>query len=54
MLALVVLGIWLLDQIANLLMDYWLLESLGYEDVFWTNFRVQATLFVMAFAVITF
>ncbi|HEX8083703.1 MAG TPA: UPF0182 family protein [Solirubrobacteraceae bacterium] len=44
----VVIGVWSLDQIANLLMDLWLLQSLGYEDVFWTNFRVEAGLFALA------
>ena len=27
-------------------MDYWLLQSLGFESVFWTNFRVGAWLFL--------
>ncbi|HEV2814664.1 MAG TPA: UPF0182 family protein [Solirubrobacteraceae bacterium] len=55
--ALVLLGVaiavWALDQIANLFMDLWLLESLGYEDVFWTNFRVEAGLFAVALGLLT-
>jgi hypothetical protein len=49
----VAIGVWALDQIANLLMDLWLLESLGYEDVFWTNFRVELALFAVALGLIT-
>lgn len=41
----VALALWLLDGVADVLMDFWLLESLGYEDVFWTNFSTQAVLF---------
>ncbi len=44
---------WALDRLANLFMDLWLLESLGYEDVFWTNFRVEAALFAIALGLIT-
>ncbi|HEV3002133.1 MAG TPA: UPF0182 family protein [Solirubrobacteraceae bacterium] len=55
--ALVLLGVgvgfWALDQIANVFMDLWLLQSLGYEDVFWTNFRVQAALFAIALGLLT-
>ena len=50
----VAIGVWALDRIANLLMDLWLLESLGYEDVFWTNFRVEAGLFALALGLLTF
>jgi uncharacterized membrane protein (UPF0182 family) len=46
------LGIYLLDQIALLLMDLWLLQSLGFEDVFWTNFTMGAWLFVAGFVVL--
>jgi uncharacterized protein len=49
----VVIGVWALDQLANVLMDLWLLQSLGYEDVFWTNFRVEAALFAVALGLIT-
>lgn len=45
----VALGVWVLDRVADVLMDYWLLESLGYEDVFWTNFSTEAVLFAVAF-----
>jgi uncharacterized protein len=50
----VAIGIWALDRLANLLMDLWLLESLGYEDVFWTNFRVEIALFAIALGLVTF
>ncbi len=43
----VLFGIYLLDQAANVLLDLWLLESLGYEDVFWTNFQAAAIIFVL-------
>jgi uncharacterized membrane protein (UPF0182 family) len=49
----VAIGLWALDQIANLFMDLWLLESLGYEDVFWTNFRVEIALFAIALVSLT-
>jgi len=49
----VAIGVWALDQIANLFMDLWLLESLGYEDVFWTNFRVEIALFAIALGLLT-
>ncbi len=52
-LASVLLGVWLLDQLANLLMEFWLLESLGYEDVFWTNFEIEAVLFAIATVAVT-
>src|SRR3954451_17449009 len=45
----VLFGIFLLDQLANLLMQYWFLESLGFKSVFWTNFKTGAVLFVIAF-----
>jgi hypothetical protein len=46
----VVLGVFLLDRLSLLLGNFWLLQSLGYESVFWTNFRMGATLFVVTFA----
>ena len=49
----VAIGVWALDQIANIFMDLWLLQSLGYEDVFWTNFRVELALFAIALALLT-
>src|SRR3954453_8575569 len=42
--------LYLLDQLTNLLMQYWFLESLGFKSVFWTNFKTGAVLFVIAFA----
>jgi len=44
-----VFGLYLLDQIANVLLDFWLLESLGYEQVFWTNFQAAALIFALTF-----
>ena len=38
-----------LDVITVLFSDYWLFESLGLTDVFWTNFRMGAELYVAAF-----
>lgn len=43
------LSLFLLDRLALLLMDFWLFESLGYEGVFWTNFRMGAALFAVGF-----
>lgn len=48
-LAAVVTGLFLLDQVANLLLQYWFLESLGFEDIFWTNFWMGAALFAVGF-----
>jgi uncharacterized membrane protein (UPF0182 family) len=47
--AAVVVGLYLLDQVANLLLQFWFLQSLGLEDVFWTNFWTGAVLFGIAF-----
>jgi uncharacterized membrane protein (UPF0182 family) len=41
-----------LDRAALALMDYWLLDSLGYASVFWTNLQVQALLFLLAAALV--
>jgi len=38
-----------LDVITVLFSDYWLFESLGLTDIFWTNFRMGAELYVAAF-----
>lgn len=43
-------GFFLLSRISALLVNFWLLESMGYESVFWTNFRMRAVLFVIGFA----
>src|SRR3954453_17349517 len=48
--AAVLFVLFLLDQLTNLLMQYWFLESLGFKSVFWTNFKTGAILFVIAFA----
>lgn len=43
----VALAVFLFDQLTLLLSDFWLLESLGFSDVFWTNFRMGAILFTV-------
>jgi len=37
-----------LDAIPHLLVQFWFNQSLGYQSIFWTNFRMQAALFVAA------
>jgi len=44
----VVLTVFFFDQLTLLLSDFWLLQSLGFSEVFWTNFRMGAMLFVVA------
>jgi uncharacterized membrane protein (UPF0182 family) len=44
----VILAIVLLNQLRLLLVDLWLLESLGFASVFWTNAITGAVLFVVA------
>lgn len=48
-LASVLVALFTLDQLTYLLGDFWLLQSLGLEQVFWTNFRMGARLYVAAF-----
>jgi uncharacterized membrane protein (UPF0182 family) len=48
--ALVLCGLVGLDQLANLLMQYWFMQSLGFASVFWKNFTVGAILFGVALA----
>lgn len=48
--AAVVLALYLLDRLSFVFLDAWMLESLGFEDVFWTNFRAGALLFVWGLA----
>lgn len=43
----IALGVFFFDQLTLLLSDFWLLQSLGFSEVFWTNFRMGATLFVL-------
>jgi uncharacterized protein len=50
LLAAVVLGYFLLDQLTYVFLDLWLLQSLGVEEVFWTNFRVGLLLFLWGVA----
>ena len=42
----VVMGLFLLDRLSGLLLNYWLLDSMGYASVFWTNFKMQSALFI--------
>lgn len=44
------LALFLLDRLTLLFSDYWLLQSLGLESVFWTNFRMGVWLFALGFA----
>ena len=41
----VLVGAFLLDRLSALMLNYWLLDSMGYAEVFWTNFRMQSALF---------
>jgi uncharacterized protein len=43
----VIVGFILLNRVRLLLVDYWLFESLGFEEVFWTNFWLGAVLFAI-------
>lgn len=36
----------LLDRLSAVMLDFWLLQSLGYESVFWTNFWTGTVLFI--------
>jgi uncharacterized membrane protein (UPF0182 family) len=45
---LVLLALFLLDGLTFVLFDYWLLQSLQFENVFWTNFKMGAALFTIA------
>lgn len=37
-----------IDRLTVLFADYWFLQSIGFESVFWTNFRMGAKLYVGA------
>ena len=37
-----------IDRLTILFADYWFLQSIGFESVFWTNFRMGAKLYVGA------
>jgi uncharacterized membrane protein (UPF0182 family) len=45
----ILMTLFTLDVITILFADYWLFQSLGFSDVFWTNFRMGAQLYVGAF-----
>ena len=42
----IVMALFLLDRLSALLLNFWLLESMNYTEVFWTNFQIQASLFI--------
>ena len=42
------LALFLLDKLSVLFADYWFFQSIGQEEVFWTNFRTGAVLYVVA------
>lgn len=50
-LLLVCVGLFALDRLTIVLGDLWLLRALGFEGVFWTNFRTSAWLLVISFVV---
>lgn len=45
-----VTGLFMLDRLTYVLLDLWLLDTLGLESVFWTNFKTGALLFLWGFA----
>src|SRR5262252_5477349 len=45
----VLVTLFTLDVITVVFADFWLFQSLGVSDVFWTNFRMGAQLYVAAF-----
>ncbi len=47
----VILILFLLDRISILLADYWFFESVGFREVFMTNFRTGAVLFSVGLVV---
>src|SRR5262245_7516142 len=53
-LASIVVTLFTIDRLTVLFGDYWLLNSLGLDDVFWTNFNEGARLYVAGFAVFAF
>lgn len=48
----VAVGLFLLDRLSSVMLNYWLLESMGYGSVFWTNFEMQAWLFAVTTALL--
>lgn len=48
-LAWIVLGFFFFDQLTKLFANKWLLESLGFSSVFWTNFKTGTILFLVGF-----
>jgi uncharacterized membrane protein (UPF0182 family) len=47
----VLLGLFLLDKATILLADYWFFQSVGLDEVFWTNFWTGAVLYAVALGV---
>ncbi|MGH2451001.1 MAG: UPF0182 family protein [Candidatus Limnocylindria bacterium] len=50
-LAYVAAAVFLVDRLFGLLMDYWLLESLGFAAVFWMNLWARLALFACGFVI---
>ncbi len=51
--AFLLLGLFLLDRLTLLIANFWFLQSVGLESVFWTNFKTGAALFVAGFVAFT-
>lgn len=49
--AFILLGLFLADRLTILAANFWLLDRLDFETVFWKNFRTGAALFVSTFVV---
>ena len=49
----ILLAMFMLDQLTILLFDYWLLGSLDFASIFWTNFQMGIGLFVVALVAFT-
>ena len=47
--ACILLGLFFLDRLTVLLADFWLLQRLDLQRIFWTNFNMGIALFIIAF-----
>lgn len=45
----VILGVVILDHTSETLLNFWLLQDLGLDSVFWTNFKMGTVLFAIMF-----
>ncbi len=52
-LASILTALYLLDRLTFLLADFWFFQAVGFESVFWTNFRTGAALFAAGFVAFT-